>query len=347
MNTNKEMNTKMNEDRKLKYISDVTLDKSLKSLVSKEREVLTSILQHIEEVDRRKLYLKMAYPSLFDYLTKHIGYANGSAQRRIDAARLNREVPDVISSIQAGKVNLAQIALMQKAIRQVQIETKNTVTSALKQKLFTDIKEKSIIESEILINKSLDIQIKESTRVAYQQNEAVRVEITFSKEQWDKIVRLREILSNSLPHGSWDQVFEYLADKVIEQKDFAKTKVARDKLYKNKNVNAENAANVKAAEEKTTNEKTRVDLAIKSERKTSTQRKSIPKAIQKEIFGRDICCQYKDSVTGKVCSSKWRLNIDHIKPVWAGGLNDKTNLRILCANHNRELYRSQSFARPC
>lgn len=62
------------EVKMLNTISDSTLDLNLKNLALKEREILL----HIAEIDRRKLYLSLAYPNLFDYLTKHIGYSNGS-----------------------------------------------------------------------------------------------------------------------------------------------------------------------------------------------------------------------------------------------------------------------------
>ena len=72
------------------------LEKSLKALVAREREILHDILEKIAEVDRRKLFLARGYPNLFEYLTGEIGLASASAQRRIDAVRLSHEVPEVI-----------------------------------------------------------------------------------------------------------------------------------------------------------------------------------------------------------------------------------------------------------
>lgn len=51
-----------------------------------ERKILHFVISHIEEMDRRKIYLKRAYSSLFEYLTRKYGYSPASAQRRIEAA---------------------------------------------------------------------------------------------------------------------------------------------------------------------------------------------------------------------------------------------------------------------
>lgn len=76
---------------------------------------------------------------------------------------------------------------------------------------------------------------------------------------------------------------------------------------------------------------------------TSKIRVSIPMVVQREeVYMRDQCCQYQDKKTQTVCGSKWRLNIDHIQPVWAGGTNEIKNLRLLCAKHNRHVYKKQS-----
>lgn len=53
------------------------------------------------------------------------------------------------------------------------------------------------------------------------------------------------------------------------------------------------------------------------------------------VFTRDRGrCTYVGS-DGKRCDETIRLHVDHIKPVARGGSNDISNLRLLCARHNR------------
>lgn len=100
----------------LKILSDDALEQSFRSWVGKEKEALKMVLLHIAEVDRRRLYLKRAYSSLYVYLTEFMGYAGGSAQRRLDAARFSHEVPEVIESLERGEINLVQVTFLQKSL---------------------------------------------------------------------------------------------------------------------------------------------------------------------------------------------------------------------------------------
>ncbi|MBL7556016.1 MAG: hypothetical protein JNM24_09360 [Bdellovibrionaceae bacterium] len=157
----------------LMKLSNQRLDSHLKSLVSSEREILKEILIHIAEADRRRLYLDFGYPSLFAYLTKSIGYAEGSAQRRIDAARLSSEAPDVIEKLESGELNLAQVSLLQKIIREVQGTSKSKIKSELKSELVEQLSNKSFTESQILVSEAFNITSKESTKTTHQKDESV------------------------------------------------------------------------------------------------------------------------------------------------------------------------------
>lgn len=308
----------------LKKVTSQNLDANLKLLVTSEREILIEILIHIVEVERRKLYLTYGYSSLFEYLTKRIGYANGSAQRRIDAARLSFDAPDVIEKLESGELNLAQVSLLQKSIREVQASSKTKIEAHVKEDLIEQLLNKSFSESEVLVSQALNVKPKQYTKTMHQKDESVRLEITFTKVQWAKLVKMRELLSNSLPFGSsWDKVLEYVSDSVIQQKD--KSRVVKKTSVKEK-VNKDSKSS-----------------SSKPEHSAKVARKAISRTVQRELFQRDQCCQYKDKNTGKQCKSKWRLTIDHIRPVWAGGSNTSENLRVLCSNHNREIYRQQAY----
>ena len=212
----------------LSPLSNKNLDEKLNQLISSERELLTEIIIHIREVDSRKMYLDFGYASLFDYLTLRMGYANASAQRRINAARLSMEVPEVIDHIESGNINLSQISVMTQALRQVPKDSK--ADSKMKEQILAELCEKTVAQSEVIVSKALNIPIKEFTKTKHQKDESTRLEITFTKEQWEKLNKARDLLSHSLPHGTWDQVFEYMSNQKKQKKD--KTIVKKPKSIK-------------------------------------------------------------------------------------------------------------------
>lgn len=296
----------------LRNLSDEALDQSLFSWVKKEKAALKEVLLHIAEVDRRSLYLKMGYSSLNAYLTERMGYDGGSAQRRLDAARLSNQVPTLIASIDRGEVNLSQVTFLQKSLRE--IKDQNT-SPEVKAQLLEDIKHKSVRETQVTISKALNIELKQVPKITHQANESVRLEVTLSKEQWQKLEQMRELLSNSLPHGAWDQVLEYVADKVIEHK----TKITKPRQQ---------------GDRVSTN---------KSQSIVTSNHLSV--SLKRQALHRDQCCQYKSKLTNQICGTKWNLEVDHIQPLWANGTNTLSNLRVLCSNHNKEVYREQANIR--
>lgn len=68
-------------------------------LVQTERKITELVLDCINEIERRKIYRARAYPSLFEFLVKEFGYSPSSAVRRIETARLLREIPAVSAKI--------------------------------------------------------------------------------------------------------------------------------------------------------------------------------------------------------------------------------------------------------
>lgn len=295
------MKNALPSENHLKLLSDECLDQSLFAYVRKEKEVLKEILCHIAEVDRRRLFLRLGYSSLYVYLTERMSYDGGSAQRRIDAARLAQQVPSVLESIDQGEITLAQVTFLQKSLRQAK---GNQISLESKTELLESLKNKTLAETQVEVCKSLDIPLKETPKISHQANESVRLEVTLTKEQWEKIKTMRELLSSTLPSGEWDQVLEYVAGKVIEQKT----------------------------------------RGVKS-RSSDESGSVLSPQLKRQVLQRDQCCQYKSQQTGKMCGSKWNLQVDHIRPRWAGGTNELSNLRAVCANHNQELYRQQAGIR--
>ena len=110
---NRQENREKQTQSKLTSLSDSNLLSQTKLLVQKERKITVEVLEHLCEIDQRKLYLKRGFSSLFEYTTKELGYSEGSTYRRINAMKLCREFPETAFKIQNGNLNLTTASQLQ------------------------------------------------------------------------------------------------------------------------------------------------------------------------------------------------------------------------------------------
>ena len=119
----------------LKKLSDDFLLSQTKTLVQKERKLNIEILQHLQEIESRKLYLERGFSSLFDYTVKELGYGEGAAYRRIKAMKLCQDIPETKTQIESGQLNLSTASQLQnffeKQKRKSKINLKNQSTHTI------------------------------------------------------------------------------------------------------------------------------------------------------------------------------------------------------------------------
>ena len=132
----------------LAKLNDQELELRLKDLATKERKILHVILEHIKEFETRKLYLARAYSSVFEYLVKELGYSNSAAMRRLEAARLLRDVPIVAEKIKEGSINLSQIGELSRALKEKEKFTGDKVSREVQAELVCSISGKTTKETQ-------------------------------------------------------------------------------------------------------------------------------------------------------------------------------------------------------
>lgn len=109
----------------LTHLTDQVLLADTKKLALREREMTTKVLYHLKEIEKRKLYSDLRYKSLFEYCLIELKYTEGSAQRRIIAARLLRELPEIETKITTGSLSLTNISSAVKFMRENKITKLN------------------------------------------------------------------------------------------------------------------------------------------------------------------------------------------------------------------------------
>ncbi len=102
----------MCEQTILTTLTDDDLLSRLEHLRCREREITIEILRHLNEVERRKLHLKLGYSSLFVFCTEKLGYSESAAGRRIQAARCLRRFCVVEQMLENDELSLSTVSLI-------------------------------------------------------------------------------------------------------------------------------------------------------------------------------------------------------------------------------------------
>jgi len=314
----------------LKQKNNDLLVSDLKSLITQERATLVEIIDHLREVERRKLYLQKGYPSIFSWMTECLGYSEGAAQRRIQAMRLVQDLPEIEDKISSGKLSLCVASQLQSFLRRDDKRRREEKIEKLskveKLDLVSRLGGTSARECErALAQISPEMALpREKTRPITE--EISQISFIASKKLIEKFERLKSLTSHQNPEGSYEKLFTHLAAIAMEKLDPVERQKRRE-CRKNKR----NQEAVKSTL-KNSNDKELLP--------TLETKRSIPKPLRDQVWLRDGGqCQYRDKRTGKRCASKHLLELDHQVPFSWGGEHSLKNLRLHCPNHN--LYRIQ------
>jgi 5-methylcytosine-specific restriction endonuclease McrA len=97
---------------KLSGVSDEDLLHGLTGLVASGAQVDAGVVAHLAEVEERRLHLKAASSSLFDYCLRRLGFSEGEAFLRITATRLARRFPVIFELLAARSIHLSALRML-------------------------------------------------------------------------------------------------------------------------------------------------------------------------------------------------------------------------------------------
>src|SRR5690606_713630 len=104
-------------------ISDTELLDRMPRLVLRERSCVADVLEHLVEIDRRRLYLEQACGSLSSYCMERLGYSEDEAVKRVRVARLAGRLPQVLDELRDGAMHLTGLFLLAQYLDQENYES--------------------------------------------------------------------------------------------------------------------------------------------------------------------------------------------------------------------------------
>ncbi|MGE5085193.1 MAG: hypothetical protein ACM3MG_02770 [Bacillota bacterium] len=206
----------------LAKISNHELLNRMNKLVQSERKLTHVILCHINEVESRRLYAELGFDSMFKYLTRHCGYGEDSAYRRLQAARLLKKTPEVAQKLENGTLNLTQLTQVQKCLKQ-EIKVGVSIGSEQTLHILEQIENKSSFETKKVLAVEFNQPIQTHEVVKPQRDESVRLEVTFTDGQMKTLEQVKALLSHTLPDGNWADVIVHLAEKHLQKSAWEKS----------------------------------------------------------------------------------------------------------------------------
>ena len=84
----------------------------------------------MREIQKRRLFLRRGFSSLFDYAVRELGYSDAAAWRRLKAMRLCADIDGVRERLQDGSMTLNAAAQLQNAFDRQDRTRERAVRSA-------------------------------------------------------------------------------------------------------------------------------------------------------------------------------------------------------------------------
>lgn len=328
----------------LTAISDQQLIDNIQHLCQTERRLTLAILNHLREIEIRRLYVDLKYSSMYEYAIKHLKYSEGQAHRRLSAARLLKEIPEIAESIIDGSLSLTNISKVQSFIRAEKTkdrylsknQKKDIVTSILNTPT-RDVEKHLLKESSQpqLLAEKFFLKSADSLNELSRGENFIKIEVYFNEPQQMLLNDFKSLFAHELKDTSNGSVFTHALEKSLNKKR-KEVGLSISPSAPKALVRQRTSTLLPLQQTTDTNQTSSIGSNHASIEKNPPLRASISVKTKKSIWQRaQGQCEHVNSSDRQRCLSKIALEIDHIQPVALGGLSDLNNLRLLCQNHNQ------------
>ena len=320
-------------------LTDDSLLSTFDTRLSLDLDNTADLLADLSEVDARKLYVPMAYGSMFDFCVQAKHMSEDVALKRIRVARMAREFPAIFPALADGRLNQTAVLLLAPRLTadtadellaaaahksKAEIELLLAVrfpkpdVPAVVQPLAplgitgesvaspTDAPALELAPEPVVPSNASNVAVPMEplaprARLAPLSAGRFAVQFTIDQATHDKLRCAQALLGHALPSGEIAKVFDRALDALVRQ------------LEKRKFAKCDRPRPQQGA----------------------AKGRHIPAAVKRAVCERDgDRCTFV-SEQGKRCESRTRLELDHIEPVARGGESTTDNIRLLCRVHNQ------------
>ena len=238
----------------LNHLSDDELMASLHGLCVDARRLDARVVVHLVEVEERRLHLRAACSSLFDFCVRRLRMSEGAAFRRIAAARLVRRFPSLLGHLESGAVHLSTLVMLREHLTESNVEELVAATSGKTKREVEELLARRAPRADVpaTIRKlpspsapaaspgalfdnageaghaneaASSVAPRSPARIEPLSESRYKLQLTVSGELREKLERARDLMRHRNPSGDLAVVVEQALDALVE-------KLERERLAK-------------------------------------------------------------------------------------------------------------------
>ena len=343
----------------LRSVPDDELLRRLGELVGQSRRVEADLVAHIGEADERRLYSRLAFPSMFAYCTEGLHLSEAEAYRRITVARAARRHPVLLEMLRDGRLHLSGIAtlvpLLTEHNRDTLLERATHRSKRQLEELVAEVSPRpdapsllrKMRESRRPMPEGLGVNAPPPRRNTESRRDGQvvaddplvpgRVEPEAMTSLFEQRCEDRRAKLEPLSPGRYKVQFTasaQLRDKIERLTALMRSEVPDGDLA----VILDRAVSEKLQRlEARRFAKTAAPRQALTSARTAASSRHIPAAVRRAVRERDgDRCRFVDDL-GRRCSERHRLEFHHRHPFGMGGEHSPDNVSLLCTAHNRRL----------
>jgi 5-methylcytosine-specific restriction endonuclease McrA len=211
--------------KELQAMSDSELVASGDLAVQEERNATSVVIEHLREINRRKLYSDFGCSSIHRYCMKRYKMSEGSAQRRVDAMRLSDDIPEAREKLESGDLSLSVASRLQSFVRQegklidVPLQKVKELVSKT-EGLSSRATERVLLKHSIVPERHIPEKVRPVSQTHHHMS------FTVSDEDLELLNRVKGLLAHTHPNLNWSECVVAMAKITREKLDPARRTVS-------------------------------------------------------------------------------------------------------------------------
>ncbi len=323
--------------KNLNLISDDELHSQTLTASNNEKVATLALLEHLAEVNSRRLFAIRGYSSLWEYCHKALSYSEAQASDRVNAVKLMIKVPEIKKDLEKGNLSLTTAAKLGSHVIREKCEINVT------RELLQNVVGKSSRAVEMVLAAESTAAARPD-KIKMISKQTTRITLDVDQTFLDLVTRTKEICGH--PGSSVQDVLKSALRDFVKRREVKSDPITEEIPHRSANKDSKRTSSLPRMSELSATKlpplikgNTQSSLrapACKNESASKLQSRYIPALIKTKIrFRSGDQCEYVDPITRRRCECRTKLQFDHTIPFAKNGPSAFENLRQYCPAHNQ------------